>query len=168
MSSSGATLNALDNIINTLKLHNVGFVLHEHEPVFTMEDFGSYLAFPSSHLVKVLALRTKADPTGFILTGIPGLARLGLSLVAEALKVSRSSLQYLPRAQFTSTTGCPIGALGLITPQRASTVLIDSSLRTIDPIYCGAGSNRHTLELHLAQLESIIPVRYACLTNGLS
>ncbi len=165
MSSNEPTHDALISVVSLLKQQNVSFVLHEHGPVFTMEDFGSHLTFPSSHLIKVLAFRTKADPTGFVLTGIPGSARLHLPLVAQALNVSRSSLQYLSQEQFTSVTGCPIGALGLVTPQKASVVLIDSSLKMIDPIYCGAGSNRHTLELHLAHLESLIPIRYAMLTN---
>lgn len=148
-------------VLAKLREHHLRFSIHDHEPVFTMEDVERVLQFPKGQRIKTLAVRRKSPESyELLLFGIPSESKLDLKRAARFLGTSRSALSILSRDQIEELTGVPAGALGLVTPRHPEAVVIDESFRGVDPIYCGSGSSSHTLELHLEDLASWLPISY--------
>lgn len=140
-----------NNLLEIVVQSGVGFTLHEHLPVRTMEDAEQNLSFVAGRIVKTVAFRTRDDR--LVLAALRGTGRVDYPRLAALAGVNRRDLSPLAPDEVREFLGVEPGSVSPLMQRDGATLFIDDDVLTIGPtVYCGIGRPDRTLELAPAAL----------------
>jgi prolyl-tRNA editing enzyme YbaK/EbsC (Cys-tRNA(Pro) deacylase) len=115
---------------NQVKYHHIN-----HGITVTMSEVAREANISYSSMAKTLVIMT---PAGYISVTLSGDKRLSMEKLASVLHLTRNSIGFLPKKDFESIVGVPLGAtspFGVNMP-----LIIDKYLVEQDMIYCSCGT----------------------------
>lgn len=139
-----------DKIISLLNESGINFRIHEHQVIRTITDVEEKLPFPKERLLKTVVFKIKNS--FWILAAVKGEDRVDYRKLASSFGVSRNDLTCPSPEEVESTLGFEIGGVGPIPTNDGTKAVFDSSLLSLDIVYCGSGRNDRTLEIRLDDL----------------
>lgn len=143
---------SLEQLRTLLDQRAVAYVIHEHEPVRTVEESRARLPFPFEHYLKTLVFRAGDN---WILAALRGGDRIDYRRLAIAAGVPRAALRAAAPGEVLAATGSAPGAVCPI-PLRAGVVaLLDDAATDLDRVFTGATRPDRTLEIGLAALREV-------------
>ncbi len=122
-------------IIDRLDDDQVKYHHINHGVAVTMNEVAREANVPYSSIAKTLVIMI---PTGYICVVLSGDKRLSMEKIALALHLAKDSIGLLPRKDFESIVGVPVGAtspFGVSMP-----LIIDKYLAEQGMIYCSCGT----------------------------
>lgn len=146
-----------EQIVQTLRAHEVPFTLHTHAPLRTVQDYLGH--FPLEQMLKTVAFRVKGGP--WVLVALRGTDRVDYRRLADALGVKRAALVSPSAAEVEAALGVPPGGVSPVPTLPGMIVLFDQSTLDLDSVYCGAGRPDQTLEIRLPDLLRAVQPRLA-------
>ena len=139
-----------DQLRRLLSERDADFVIHEHEPVRTVEDSRASLPFDVGRYLKTLAFRAGDDR--WLLAALRGLDRLDYRRLAGAAGVPRAAIRAATPAEVESLLGCEPGAVCPVPLRDAVELLVDEDAAAMDRVFTGACRGDRTLEIAMADL----------------
>ncbi len=115
---------------NQVKYHHINYGV-----AVTMDEVARELNVPCGSMAKTLVIKI---PTGYISIALSGDKRLSMQKLALELQLAKSSICLLPKKDFESIVGVPVGAaspFGFNMP-----LIIDKHLAEQSMIYCSCGT----------------------------
>ncbi len=146
-----------ERIVGLLRARGVRFEVHRHEAAPTVAEAQAKLPFPFEQFLKTVAFRLKdgADPGGWVLVALRGRDRVDYRKLADALGVRRGDLARPSPEEIQDGLGLPFGGVGPIPPTDAARVVFDAAALELGTVYCGVGSDEHTLEIDVRDLVAV-------------
>lgn len=142
--------SAYDKIILLLNSSNALFRIHEHSPVFTMNDVEQKLPFPIEKLLKTVVFRIKGS--NWLYAVVRGKDKVDYKKLSKVLGVSRSNVMRPPPEEVERELSLQIGGICPIPTEKNITVIFDESLIGLGVVYCGVGTNNKSLEIQIDDL----------------
>jgi prolyl-tRNA editing enzyme YbaK/EbsC (Cys-tRNA(Pro) deacylase) len=139
-----------DQLPSLLAEHGADFVIHEHEPVRTVEESRASLPFDVGRYLKTLAFR--AGEGRWLLAALRGLDRLDYRRLADAAGVARAAIAAATPQEVQAALGCEPGAVCPVPLRAGVELLVDENAATMDRVFTGAGRSDRTLEIAMADL----------------
>jgi prolyl-tRNA editing enzyme YbaK/EbsC (Cys-tRNA(Pro) deacylase) len=139
--------------VTVLEKAQVGYRLHEHQPVMGTADHaksGLELKYAAKTLAFMIA------ETEFALVTLPASARLSYGVLARTLGVPRAQLKPVPPESLPGL-GMRLGGVCPFTTDPAVKVVLDAGLMSYPFIYCGSGDPRVTVEITWSELRRALP-----------
>ncbi len=146
-----------EHLIALLRRRGVPFRVHSHEVAPTVEEARAKLPFPFEQFLKTVAFRLKdgTGPGGWVLVALRGRDRVDYRKLADALGVRRGDLARPSPEEILDGLGLPFGGVGPTPPNDAAQVVFDSAALELGTVYCGVGSDEHTLEIDVHDLVAV-------------
>ena len=143
-----------ERIVELLRASGVRFELHRHEVAPTVAEARAKLPFPFEQFLKTVAFRLKGGVVGdgWVLVALRGQDRVDYRKLADALGVRRGDLARPSPEEILDGLGLPFGGVGPIPPNDATRVVFDTAALDLGTVFCGVGSDEHTLEIDVRDL----------------
>ena len=150
-------MSAHEHILELLRARGVRFRIHRHEIAPTVAEAQARLPFPFEQFLKTVAFRLKdgTGPGGWVLVALRGRDRVDYRKLADALGVRRGDLARPTPEEILDDLGLPFGGVGPIPPNDAAQVVFDAAALELGTVYCGVGSDEHTLEVDVRDLVAL-------------
>ena len=105
---------------------------------------------------ETVAFRLKDGPGGgWVLVALRGGDRVDYRELADALGVRRGDLVRPSPEEILADLGLPFGGVGPLPPNDATRVVFDAAALDLGMVYCGVGSDEHTLEIDVRDLVAV-------------
>jgi Cys-tRNA(Pro)/Cys-tRNA(Cys) deacylase len=140
--------------VDVLSAAGVRFLVHAHPEIRTATDIEALDTFVVERSVKVLAFTV--DGNRLVLAAIPGPARLQYGRLAAALGTRRALLKPADPARLAAL-GMQPGGVSPLCADPAVTIVFDTSIPGMGPVFCGSGSADRTLEVEAAEIVRLAP-----------
>jgi len=150
-------MSAYESIVGLLRARGVRYQVHRHEAAPTVAEAQARLSFPFEQFLKTVAFRLKdgAGPVRWVLVALRGQDRVDYRKLAEALGVRRGDFARPTPEEILDGLGLPFGGVGPIPPTDAAHVVFDAAALELGTVYCGVGSDEHTLEIDVRDLVAV-------------
>ncbi len=158
-------VNAHERTVELLRARGVHFAIHRHAAAPTVAEARATLPFPFEQFLKTVVFRVKdgagagGDPSGgaggWVLVALRGQDRVDYRKLAAALGVRRGDLVRPSPEEIMTGLGLPFGGIGPIPPNNAARVVFDAAALDLGTVYCGVGSDEHTLEIDVHDLAAV-------------
>lgn len=146
------------HLVALLTRRGVPFRVHRHEVAPTVAEARAKLPFPFEQFLKTVAFRLKGDGAadgGWVLVALRGQDRVDYRKLADALGVRRGDLVRPTPEEIAASLGLPFGGVGPIPPNDTARAVFDAAALALGTVYCGVGSEEHTLEIDVGDLVAV-------------
>ena len=146
-----------ERIVEVLRASGVRFEIHRHQVAPTVAEARAKLRFPFEQFLKTVAFRLKsgAEGDGWVLVALRGQDRVDYRKLADALGVRRGDLIGPSPEEILDGLGLPFGGVGPIPSSEGTRVVFDTAALELGTVFCGVGSDEHTLEIGVHDLVAV-------------
>lgn len=130
--------------IDVLEAAGIPYAVEQHPSAHTVADVQRQLGLSIERSVKALVFELSAGR--LCIAAFPGNRRLHYGLLARALDVARSQLRPAA-AEALLRLGMEPGGVCPVCSDAATTIVFDSAVPGMGPVYCGSGHAERTLQV---------------------
>jgi Ala-tRNA(Pro) deacylase len=141
-----------EEILSTLKAHEIEYEILEHEPVFTCTQMAKFLKTNEANIAKSMIAR-KSDGT-FILAVLPGNKKINLYSLGTITKSAPISLAQKKDAE--QITHCSVGCVYPLGNMINLETFFDESLLSLEYVFFNPGSHTKSVKIRTRALIDLV------------